>query len=227
LCSCSCLVNCVQTQGNEEESTLLSSEGVNPVTSVGNLAEFPSTVISLNINDKVIHCEVDTGAGVSFMSELMFNDVFGNLTSTPSPMQLSTISGDNVPGLVEVFVKKVSYAKLHVLPLVICFGNLPAHPLGRQWLDSLYPEWRQVLCNTIQNVSFDKEAFVEMLSNQYPSVFIADASSTIKGMEVSLSLKPDAKPVFSKAYPVPNAFLPVVDKILDEWILLGKIFSVP
>jgi len=70
--------------------------------------------------------EVDTGVGVSVISEDTFRQVFPDLLSSPVPINLPTIAGEIVvPGQVEVIVRKSSTdSKSWVLPLVVSLSDL-------------------------------------------------------------------------------------------------------
>jgi len=222
----------VQLESSQSQDASVSHDNISkvkenifPVYVMRSVIEHPGKLSKVIVNGMEIEFEVDTGAGVSVMSESMFSQYFSNPTLSPVPVTLSTIAGEVVvPGQVEVFVKKLgSVEKSHVLPIIICQGSAPAVPLmGRQWLDSLYPEWRSMLCHNLSD-KFDKESYVELLYHQYPNVFSQDASSYIKDFKASLNLEENAQPIFSKPYSVPYALMPELDKILDAWVAQGKI----
>ena len=88
--------------------------------------QHPGKMVKVNVNNVDLDFEVDTGVGVSVISEDTFRQVFPDLLSSPVPINLPTIAGEIVvPGQVEVIVRKSSTdSKSWVLPLVVSLSDL-------------------------------------------------------------------------------------------------------
>lgn len=59
------------------------------------------------------------------------------------------------------------------------------------------------------------------LEKKYPDLF-PDGLGTFKGKTISLELKPDSKPCFKKARPLPFALINKVDVEFDNWLKLKQ-----
>jgi hypothetical protein len=69
--------------------------------------------------------------------------------------------------------------------------------LGRDWLDVLRPNWRNIFkVHSIQDHS--KENFIQKVHLKYEKLFDNDLKTPIKGQEVSIQLRDDAKPTVSR-----------------------------
>ena len=190
----------------------------------------PPECVTMFMNDKMVKMELDTGAGVSIMSQSSLSKCFPEVTTYPCDLNLSTINGPLVGvSQVMVSVKLQKESKVVMLPLVIAAGESPAIPLlGRLWLDQLFPEWRRSFCETlnqsVNSVCVNSE--VEKLMAKFPRVFSTDNTQAIEGFAAKLHLKQDAKPVFARPYSIPYALVEVMDRKLDVWIAEGKLVPV-
>jgi len=80
--------------------------------------------------------------------------------------------------------------------------------LGREWLNHLFPRWRDNFeptptplktsddCVIKTMEEFDCKQFVENLEKQFPSVFSSDDNQTIKGFVAKIILKENVTPIF-------------------------------
>ena len=96
------------------------------------------------------------------------------------------------------------------LVLVVIAGTGPAL-LGRNWLQHLRPNWKELGAATIHHCSMDT---LETILDRYSSVF-ADGLSCIKPFKAKFHVKPNAPPKFHRARPVPFA---IKD---SDWLLLS------
>lgn len=82
--------------------------------------------------------------------------------------------------------------------------------LGRPWLDTLFPEWRNFFVNSI-NFKHETDQIVDEIKIKYKDVFIENFFKPIQGFEADLVLKSEV-PIFKKAYDVPYRLR---DKVLE------------
>ena len=104
----------------------------------------PSLVMPIRINKTVCQMELDTGAGVTLFPLDSFRDKFGSVPLNASNLVLTGVSGP-----IKIFgeaIVKVSCPESNVqfsLPIVVCYSSHLKLPLiGRNWLDILFPTWR-------------------------------------------------------------------------------------
>ncbi|XP_034237439.1 uncharacterized protein K02A2.6-like [Thrips palmi] len=199
----------------------------NVFVSVGAVKSNPPLLISLNVATKSIQFEVDTGAGATVMSRAQFRSTFRYLTLVPSKIILHSVNG-MIANAGEVTVDVNFNHVCHKLSFIVCDNTPNFTPLlGRNWLDVILPHWRSVLVQNQINVVNDcNPPSVEELRVLFPSVFDSKADSVIKGFTATLVLKPNAIPVFAKAYNVAFGLLDKVSKHLDNLVLLGKAIRV-
>ena len=89
--------------------------------------------VVVQLNEKSLSMEVDTGAAVSLVSETTYHNLFGDLPLTPSSVQLHTYSGEALPVLGETKVKVQYQDQVAQLQLIVVRGSGPSL-FGRNWL---------------------------------------------------------------------------------------------
>jgi len=97
---------------------------------------------TVSVNGRQISMEIDTGSGVTIVSESFCRKVL-KLKLNPSPLQLKTITSPiEIIGESLVVVQVAGLApqtlKLYVVNCLVEFLPL----MGRDWLDVLIPKWR-------------------------------------------------------------------------------------
>jgi len=70
------------------------------------------------------------------------------------------------------------------------------------------------------------QSVVDNLASKYPRLFSKDTTQAIEGFVAQWRLKADAKPVFSRPFPLPFALVSAMDTKLDTWLEEGKIVPV-
>ena len=95
------------------------------------------------LDGKAVQMQVDTGAAVSLVSEVVYKEKQHHLTPQPTKITLKTYTGETVPvrGIVTVTVK-LNIQKVK-LPLYIVKGSQPAL-LGRTWLENIKLNWQEI-----------------------------------------------------------------------------------
>lgn len=122
--------------------------------------------------------------------------------------------------------------KVHILPLVIVADNFRSPVLGRQWLNALWPVWRTAMFHA--NLVYANEIVCSMIKSpdelantifqSFSSVFVSDISKPITGYAVHLPVKPDAIPIFRKAYSVPCHLRETVKNELEKLQSQGVLY---
>ncbi|XP_062612487.1 uncharacterized protein K02A2.6-like [Saccostrea cucullata] len=74
--------------------------------------------------------------------------------------------------------------------------------------------------NYVDSQAVSPQQGIQNILEKYQSVFKEDLG-TLKNIKAKFSLKPDAKPKFCKARPVPHSLKPAVDNELDRLLSLG------
>ena len=90
----------------------------------------PAIIVPMEMNDTSIPIELDTGAGLSVISEKVWKEHFPDAKINPSPVHLRTYTGEklNVVGQTQVEVK---YEGQNCnLPIQIVQGNVPVDTSG-------------------------------------------------------------------------------------------------
>ncbi|XP_053278106.1 uncharacterized protein K02A2.6-like [Pleuronectes platessa] len=155
--------------------------------------------------------QVDTGAAVSLVSEVVYKEKLHHLTPQPTKITLKTYTGETVPvrGIVTVTVK-LNKQKVK-LPLYIVKGSQPAL-LGRTWLEKIKLNWQE-----IHMVAKVEDINLQGLLRKHAEVFKGELGS-MKDIKVKLTVKPNSKPKCFKARPVPYAIKPKVEAELDKLV---------
>jgi hypothetical protein len=135
---------------------------------------------------------------------------------------LRTFSGEKLSPMGVNYVQVKHSNQKERLPLyVVQKGG--AILFGRVWLRKI-----RLDCTSINKISMQgniKEKVAQVLQN-FSTVFQENLGS-VTGIQANLILKDDAKPVFTKARPLPYVMRPKVEKELDRLEQEGVIFKVP
>jgi Reverse transcriptase (RNA-dependent DNA polymerase) len=121
-------------------------------------------------------------------------------------------------------------SKQHHLTLIVVDSTKNFAPLlGRDWLDSLFPAWRnffqEKMINNISKIGeINIDGSIDFIRKKYVSFFDNDLSSPIKAFKVNIQLKEGAIPIFHKAYSLPFSLREKVsneiEKLCEQNILI-------
>ena len=158
-------------------------------------------VVTLSVNGQQLPMEVDTGAAVSVISSTTRANLFHSCPLNSTSTILTTYTGDRIPVVGEMKVE-VSYGEQNAkLSLYVVEGQGPSL-MGRDWIRQIRLDWK-----SIGMVSLTSKT--EALLDKYAEVF-EEGLGTMNTFEASLSVKPECKPRFHKARPVPFALKPAL-----------------
>ena len=170
--------------------------------------------------------ELDTGSGLSLMTIRDFKAIFKKspTLSTDLWIILNTYTGEKVSplGYTHVFVTVNRVSK--TLPLwIVKEGNNPL--FGRNWLQHFRLQWHElknVKVNTASPRSLEATTTADQIKNGLQKLLQTHKEVFSPGIRkakfhtATLTLKPDAKPKFCKARPVPYALVNKVGQEIDN-----------
>ena len=161
--------------------------------------------LDLHVEGKPVKMELDTGASVSIISEKTWQEVFGAPQLTKCAIKLRTYTGQNMKVRGQKLVR-VKYGNQECqLPLLVVAGKGPSL-FGRNWLGSIQLDW-----GSIKQI----RAPLEELLQEFEEVFRAELG-TLRGVQATLELKPEAKPRFYRPRSVPYAIKGAIEKDLER-----------
>ena len=177
----------------------------------------PPIWLKVEVNQKPLKFELDTGAAVSVISDITFKAVFPDLTLSPSNVRLRTYTDEAVTVLGELHNLTVRYQSQCVtgLSLIVVKGH-GVNLLGRNWLRRITLNWSE-----IRTINQYKDS-VESLLTEYGDVF-ADGLGTITGFTAKLHVPEGTRPKFCKPRTVPFAIREAVEEELARLERTGVI----
>ena len=223
------------SKDSEEHGTAVSGDDENEVYYIQKLyGSVNPYKIEMVVDNQSIEFEIDTGSGITIISESCYNKLFPNEELRSSKMTVKTYSNEILPVLgkrdVDVTYNGIKYGPLK---LVILKGE-GVNLLGRNWINQIRIDWRCVTkpegtgvhkteCD-IEDTKIDRE--VQNLIGKYPKIF-EDRVGRMKGYQAKINLKKGAVPKYCKARSVPFAVQEAVTNELDRLEKEGVIESIP
>lgn len=192
----------------------------------------------VNINGREVRMEIDTGACGTVMPERQFVEFFAGLILRPPNRGFSLLSGESVSivGCSDVCVRHNKRSHQLVLHVIKASANvLPL--MGQDWLDNLYPGWREFFKNFNENnmmpsnqvhnvLNFNIAAYQKQLKSKFSHVFSNNMFLPVKNFEAEIILNENAQPIFCKPYSVPFGARDAVKKELDRLVENGILIPV-
>ncbi|CAM4553725.1 unnamed protein product [Caretta caretta] len=157
--------------------------------------------------------ELDTGAAISLLSEIVYKEKLQHLPLKATKTVLKTYTGEAVPMLGTTDVKVELNGQAAKLPLFVVRGNYPAL-MGRSWLRKIQLMWAEMHRMTKEETS------LPAILRKHAAVFGEDLGS-MKGITMTLNTKPDSQPKYQKARTVPYAIRPKVGVNLVRLVTNG------
>ncbi|CAM5120403.1 unnamed protein product [Eretmochelys imbricata] len=170
------------------------------------------------LDGKPIRMELDTSAAVSLVSETVYKEKRQHLPLKATKTVLKTYTGEAVPMLGTIDVKVELNGQAAKLPLFVVRGNYPAL-MGRSWLGKIQLNWAEVHQMT------KEETGLTTILRKHAVIFGEDLES-MKGITVTLNIKPDSQPKYLKARTVPYAIRPKVEADLECLVTNGVLIPV-
>lgn len=132
-------VNNFEMDVGDRDST---NSDINTITAINTDQHNPLT-FNLEVENILVHFEVDTGACVTVMCRDEYSRFFSHIPYANFSKFLSTISGHQLVDLGTITVKVKLGSRQETLDIVIIDSPIYFCALiGRNWLDILMPHWR-------------------------------------------------------------------------------------
>nr|XP_018915952.1 PREDICTED: uncharacterized protein K02A2.6-like [Bemisia tabaci] len=168
------------------------------------------------INDKSVECEFDSGSAVSLMSLSKFSDKFPESKEEKCTSRLWNVDGQPLNTIGEIKVTVFVQPNRYTIRLIVVKFAKPTKMLvGREWLDTISPNWRHNLLGSLLNdkaisqncsnisVKHTQEKHIDGIKLRFPHACSTDKSTSIRGYKAQLVLKDDVRPIFHKFYEIP------------------------
>ncbi|GAB0088390.1 hypothetical protein DMENIID0001_027950 [Sergentomyia squamirostris] len=176
----------------------------------------------IRVDNIYVNFEVDTGAVCTVMGYDYVKSHFPNKSLEDTSVKLYQVNGDpaNVKGRFEVRVNTYILSIFVIQTKDSRFTPL----LGRDWLDILFPGWRNRLVNPIENSApvqkvtrpeSDTGILGEIKEN-FPNIVNTDDKNPIREFEAHIHMKEGVTPIFFKSRNIPLSSKPKVVRALDR-----------
>lgn len=171
-----------------------------------------------------LEMELDTGAGVSVISEAEYKQLLPKMKLEDTNLRLQTYSGEKIEpkGKIQCNVKLNGQSRM--LDLYVVEGSGKAL-FGREWLHELKLDWTQIKAMKVENNEQYIKTQVNTIIKKHEEVFRKELGH-IKGVQAKLNLKEGTTPKFVKARSVPFSMKPAIEKELDKLVEQGVITPV-
>ncbi|XP_065074717.1 uncharacterized protein K02A2.6-like [Ochlerotatus camptorhynchus] len=184
-------------------------------------------LVEVIIQGRRLMMEIDTGSAVAVISKTLYRKLFDSIVLTKCNKKLVVVNGSKLAVAGQLLVKvslngRSSLEKLVILNTESDFTSL----LGRDWMESFYPEWKLHFLNpgVINHLGFDtfRENAIGNIKQKYFKVFSKDFCEPISGFKADLTFKSE-QPIFKRAYQVPyklkEKFLNHLDMLEQQGVI--------
>ena len=167
--------------------------------------------IPVELNGAHLLMELDTGAGVSIISQETYNRYFNGTPLQPSSTRLHTYTGYPVQVSGQFHAQLKYQNQCVTVPLLVVEGSGPSL-FGRDWLSRVKLDWKKICSIHVSDAGLPQDIKTRLHTTiqSHPSVF-QPGLGTIRGITAKLEMKTDAQPKFYKARPVPYALQEAVE----------------
>ena len=179
-----------------DESDIDSDDSIQPILTVNQRqGGLPPIKVLVEVDGCSIPMEVDTGASVSIMSEIMYHKLWPRRSLGTSLIRLQTYSKEPIAVVGSTEVQVAYEGQIAKLPLVVVKGEGPTL-LGRNWLGKMRLNWSKI--------HYASGPGLHDLLSKYGVIF-QEGLGTFQDYEVSIEVNPDTQPRFCKARTLPYA----------------------
>ena len=180
---------------------------------IGAKAATRPIIVDVQINGKQLLMEVDTGAALSIISEQTWKTVLPGTTLKKADIVLTTYTNERMTVMGELLVQVAYKQQCERLPIVVVTGDGPSL-LGRL-------DWNSICTIT----RADDEMSLKSLLRAHEEIF-KDELGTVRSLQATLHVRPDARPKFFKSRTVPFAIKGAIEQELDRLETNGVIRKV-
>lgn len=173
--------------------------------------------LDIKVGDKNVTMELDSGSGVSVISNRMYSELFAHYNLTDCTIKMCLYNGHKISPL-GYFQPIVEYkAQRKEIKIFVVDSNGPPL-LGRDFMSTF-----GLILTNVYKISQDHD--VNALLEQFPSLW-KDELGCFNKFKVHLRLKENSVPKFFKARPIPFALKDKVELELDRLVSLGILVPV-
>ncbi|UYV66132.1 K02A2.6-like, partial [Cordylochernes scorpioides] len=176
----------------------------------------PPYLMELKVEENFIKFEMDTGSGLTLISEKDFKNSLQHLKLEKASIIVRTYDGTVVPILGKINVKVECQDITYKLRALVVKGEKRAL-MGREWINRL-----KLGCFAVKHMPV--EITIEEILKENQALFV-ETTEPIKGFTFSVNMC-DVNPIFHKARPVPFAIRPAVTEALDKMVAKGYLCEV-
>lgn len=187
--------------------------------------------VTVEIDDKPVYMELDTGASMSVIPADMYHEKLKHIPLDKPTYTFRTYSGATLPLLGQAQVQ-VRYGD-QVITDVMVVADTKGQPaiLGRNWMKRIKLDWTSIFAvqgSRSKETGSSKESKLDGLSeikSRHQAVF-EPGLGTMTNHRAKIRVQDDAHPRFNKARPVPYAMKEKVEEQLDKLMEQGIIIPV-
>ncbi|UYV82062.1 K02A2.6-like, partial [Cordylochernes scorpioides] len=176
----------------------------------------PPYLMELKVEGNFIKFEMDTGSGLTLISEKDFKNSLQHLKLEKASIIVRTYDGTVVPILGKINVKVECQYITYKLRALVVKGEKRAL-MGREWINRLKLGFFAVKHMPV-------EITIEEILKENQALFV-ETTEPIKGFTFSVNMC-DVNPILHKARPVPFAIRPAVTEALDKMVAKGYLCEV-
>lgn len=192
--------------------------------------------IDVCVGKIILRMEIDSGACVSVIHVKDFQKYLPGHILRKCEMNLRVVTGEfvQVLGAIRVPIEVQSQGKWKFVgnvDLVVVDSPKSFRPLcGRDWISVIFPDWKEYFgskrVHSVKGKIINPSRECERVVKKYADVFDVNDTSPIKKFQANIVLKPDARPVFHKAYTLPFGVRKEVEEELDRLVNQGFLIPV-
>ncbi|UYV61958.1 hypothetical protein LAZ67_1007166, partial [Cordylochernes scorpioides] len=203
-------------QEEEEEYVQKIISVTTPEYKINFASSDPPYLMELKVEGNFIKFEMDTGSGLTLISEKDFKNSLQHLKLEKASIIVRTYDGTVVPILGKINVKVECQDITYKLRALVVKGEKRAL-MGREWINRL-----KLGCFAVKHMPV--EITIEEILKENQALFV-ETTEPIKGFTFSVNMC-DVNPIFHKARPVPFAIRPAVTEALDKMVAKGYLCEV-
>ena len=156
-----------------------------------------------------------------------FNKYFGDFDLSICNNNLLLLTGENLKILGEFWIKVAKFENdvEHLLNIIVIESPHFIPLLGRNWMDILYPKWRNYFRGNndfgVKNIiefSENENNFIKYVKNSFKELFEKSLEEPMVGFEAEIYVKEGSRPIFNKAYDVPFKLKETLDLELERLV---------
>ena len=167
-------------------------------------------IVSVDVNNSCIAMELDTGSGVTVLSERDFKKCNGDVRTLQKPsVTLTGFSGMKIKCIGETTLPVTIAGKTENVLLRVVDNDGPSL-LGRDLLNSFTLPWKQMFAERVHRI-----LGTDTIKAEFPHLFDLSTLGKMQGVRVTLHVD-DSKPIFHKARTVPYHIRENYEVALDK-----------